>query len=208
MPMLEHILYSSAALIALTAPMAELPIFLAIVEGRSVAEVRIAAIKVALGALIILGAAAMGGAKALLLFGVSLSAFRTAAGFMLVVIGMQMLCGNVAPELSHPVKASSRDDQLWVPFLMPLTAGPAPIAVAVTLSYREEANLLGFPIGTLIAICAAALVILLILLIAVPIKRVMRPQVARITERFFGVFLVAIGFQMGMTGAQEFFLST
>jgi multiple antibiotic resistance protein len=206
--MLEHILYSSAALIALTAPMAELPIFIAIVEGRSVAEVRIAALKVALGALIILGAAAMGGAKALLLFGVSLSAFRTAAGFMLVVIGMQMLHGNVAPELSHPVKASSRDDQLWVPFLMPLTAGPAQIAVAVTLSYREEANLLGFPIGTLIAICAAALVILLILLIAVPIKRVMRPQVARITERFFGVFLVAIGFQMGMTGAQEFFLST
>lgn len=204
--MLEHVLYSSAALIALTSPLAELPIFLAIVDGRSAAEIRLAAFKVALGALIILGGAAMGGTEALLLFGVSLSAFRAAAGYMLVVIGMQMLSGNFAPDLSNPVEASSRDDQLWVPFLMPLTAGPAPLAVAITLSYREQASLPGFPIGTLIAICAATLVIFLILLLAVPIQRMMRPRVARIAERFFGVILVAIGFQMGLTGVREFFL--
>jgi multiple antibiotic resistance protein len=205
--MIEHILYSTAALIALTAPLAELPIFLSIVEGRSATEVRIAAFKVALGALIILGCAAMGGAKALLLFGVSMPAFRVAAGFLLVVIGMQMLYGNLALEISHPVDTTSRDDQLWVPFLMPLTAGPAPIGVAITLSYREEASLVGLPIGTLIAIFTATLLILLILVLAVPIQRVMKPQVARIAERFFGVLLVAIGFQMGLTGVREFFLA-
>ena len=206
--MLEHILYSSAALIALTAPLAELPIFLSIVEGRSAAEARIAAFKVTLGAFIILGCAAMGGAKALLLLGVSMSAFRAAAGFVLAVIGMQMMYGILAPENSHPVDATSRDDQLWVPFLMPLTAGPAPIGTAITLSYREDANLMGVPAGTLIAICAAALLILLILVLAVPIQRVMRPQVARIAERFLGVLLIAIGFQMGLTGVREFFLGT
>ena len=126
--MLEHILYSSAALIALTAPLAELPIFLSIVEGRSTADVRIAALKVALGAFIILSCAAMGGAKVLLLLGVSMAAFRVAAGYVLAVIGTQMMYGNIAPEISHPVDATRRDDQLWVPFLMPLTAGPAPIA--------------------------------------------------------------------------------
>jgi multiple antibiotic resistance protein len=205
--MIEHILYSTAALIALTAPLAELPIFLSIVEGRSATEVRIAAFKVALGALIILGCAAMDGAKALLLFGVSMPAFRVAAGFLLVVIGMQMLYGNLALEISHPADPTSRDDQLWVPFLMPLTAGPAPIGVAITLSYREEPSLVGLPIGTLIAIFTATLVILMILVLAVPIQRVMKPQVARIAERFFGVLLVAIGFQMGLTGVREFFLA-
>jgi multiple antibiotic resistance protein len=206
--MLEQILYSSAALIALTAPLAELPIFLSIVEGRSAAEVRVAAFKVALGALIILGCAAIGGAKALLLIGVGMPAFRAAAGFVLAVIGMQMLYGNAPPDLPHSVDATSRDDQLWVPFLMPLTAGPAPIGAAITLSYREEASLMGIPVGTLIAICIATLVILLILVLAVPIQRVMGPQVARIAERFFGVLLVAIGFQMGLTGIREFFLGT
>ena len=132
---------------ALTAPLAELPIFLSIVEGRSAAEVRVAALKVALGALIILGCAAIGGAKALLLIGVSMSAFRAAAGFVLAVIGMQMLYGNVPLDTPHSDNATSRDDQLWVPFLMPLTAGPAPIGAAITLSYREETNLLGFPAG-------------------------------------------------------------
>ena len=206
--MLEHILYSSAALIALTAPLAELPIFLSIVEGRSAAEVRVAAFKVSFGALIILGCAAIGGAKALLLIGVSMSAFRAAAGFVLVVIGMQMLHGNVLPGISHSVDATGRDDQLWVPFLMPLTAGPAPIGAAITLSFREDAHLMGDPTGTLIAISTAALVILLILMLAVPIQRVMRPQAARIAERFFGVLIVAIGFQMGLTGVRDFFLGT
>lgn len=206
--MLEHILYSSAALIALTAPLAELPIFLSIVEGRSAAEVRVAAFKVSFGALIILGCAAIGGAKALLLIGVSMSAFRAAAGFVLVVIGMQMLHGNVLPDISHSVDATGRDDQLWVPFLMPLTAGPAPIGAAITLSFREDAHLMGVPTGTLIAISTAALVILLILMLAVPIQRVMRPQAARIAERFFGVLIVAIGFQMGLTGVRDFFLGT
>jgi multiple antibiotic resistance protein len=206
--MLEHILYSSAALIALTAPLAELPIFLSIVEGRSAADARIAAFKVALGAFIILGCAAMGGAKALLLLGVSMPAFRVAAGFVLAVIGTQMMYGNIAPEISHPVDAPSRDDQLWVPFVMPLTAGPAPIGAAITLSYREDAHLMGFPAGTLIAICVATLVILIILVLAVPIQRVVGPQVARIAERFLGVLLIAIGFQMGLTGVREFFLGT
>lgn len=204
--MLEHILYSSFALVALTAPLAELPIFLSIVEGRSAAEIRAAAFKVALGALIILGCAAIGGAKALLLIGVSMSAFKAAAGFVLAVIGMQMLSGKIALEISHSVDVTRRDDQLWVPFLMPLTAGPAPIGAAITLSFREDAHLMGFPAGTLIAICAATLVILLILVLAVPIQQVMRPQVARIAERFFGVLLVAIGFEMGLTGVREFFL--
>jgi multiple antibiotic resistance protein len=67
---------------------------------------------------------------------------------------------------------------------------------------------MGVPTGTLIAISTAALVILLILMLAVPIQRVMRPQAARIAERFFGVLIVAIGFQMGLTGVRDFFLGT
>lgn len=205
--MLRHILYSSAALIALTAPLVELPIFLAIMGGRSATEIRIAAFKVTLGAFIILCGAALAGIEALQLFGVSLPAFRAAAGFMLILIGAQMLQGELSPVLSDPAKETEREDQLWVPFVMPLTAGPAPIAVAITLSIREEGRLFGLPVGTLIAVGISTLVLLTMLLLAVPLQRVVRPRIARVTERFFGVFLVAIGFQMGMTGVQQFFFT-
>lgn len=206
--MLEHILYASAALIALTEPLAELPIFLTIVEGRSSAEIRNAAFKVALGAFVILSAAAIGGTEALQLFGVSLSAFRAAAGFLLIVIGMQMLHGGTSLALSDPARAADRDDQLWVPFLMPLIAGPAAIAIAISLSFREEPRWFGLPVGTIVAIGITSFVLLVTLLLAVPLQRVMRPRVARITERFFGVILVAIGFQMGMSGVRGFFFGT
>jgi multiple antibiotic resistance protein len=204
--MLDHILYSSAALIALTAPLVELPIFLAIVDGYSVAQKRMAACKVAIGVLIILFSAAIFGSEALLLFGVSLPAFRTAAGFLLICIGFQMLHGELSFALGDTAAGTDRNDQLLVPFVMPLTAGPGPIVATITLSIREDGRLLGLPVGTLIAISIATLIILTILLIAVPLQRVLSPRFARITERFLGVVLVAIGFQMGMSGVREFFL--
>ena len=119
-----------------------------------------------------------------------------------------MLHGGTSLALSDPARTADRDDQLWVPFLMPLIAGPAAIAIAISLSFREESRLIGLPVGTLIAIGITSIVLLVTLLLAVPLQRVMRPRIARITERFFGVILVAIGFQMSMSGVREFFFGT
>lgn len=205
--MLEHILYSSVALIALMSPIGELAIFLSIMEGQSARQFRRAAIKVAAGSYVVLVVTLFAGTSILEVFGVSLPAFRTAGGLVLVVIGLQMLQGHVSPVLLEPGLRAGPDDHLWVPLVMPLIAGPAAMVTVISLSVRERAELSGYPFGTLVAVTVATTIVLLILLFAIPLQRAVRPRVARLFERFFGLILVAIGFQMGLTGVREFFLS-
>jgi multiple antibiotic resistance protein len=205
--MTNHLLYSSAALIALMVPLLELPIFIAITRGFSAEQSRRAAAKVAIGAAMVLLVAAVAGTRILGVFGVSLAAFRAAGGLVLILVGLQMLQGKISPVLAdHGSPQPDPEDQLWVPLVMPLIAGPAAITTVITLSIREEA-VAGIPVGTLIAVGVATLVVYLMLLFAVPLSAVIRPRIARVFERFFGLVLVAIGFQMGLAGVREFFLT-
>ena len=205
--MVEHILYSSVALIALMAPLGELTIFLSVVEGQSARQVRRAAIKVAVGSYAVLVVTLFAGTRILDVFGVSLPAFRAAGGLVLIVIGLQMLQGLTSPVLMDPRQPAEPEDRLWVPLVMPLIAGPAAMITVISLSVRETVTASGLPVGTLVAVTVASLSVLLVLLFAVPLQRAVRPRMARLFERFFGLVLVAIGFQMGLTGIREFFLT-
>ncbi len=204
--MLQNILYSSAALIALLSPLGELTVFLAIMEGKSVGEIRRAAVKVATRSYVVLVVTLFAGERILDIFGVSLPAFRAAGGLVLVVIGLRMLQGQVSPVLLDPRLRAEPEDHLWVPLVMPLIAGPAAMITVISLSVRETAGGTVLPIGTLIALTVATATVLVILLFATTLQRVVRPRVARLFERFFGLILVAVGFQLGLTGIREFFI--
>ncbi len=203
MIVLDHIVYASATLVALMAPIGELPVFLSIMSGRSPAEHRRGAVTVAFGSLIVLAVAALLGRQLLDWFSVSLPAFRAAGGLVLILVGLELLQGKFSPVLGK--WKSDPEDHLWVPMIMPLTAGPAAITTAITLSIAEPGRPVGVPVGTLIAIFIANLVVLVTLLLASPISRAIRPRVARVLERFFGLILVAVGFEMGLGGIQQFF---
>lgn len=204
---MEHILYSSAALVALMAPIGEFAIFLSIMEGQPASQVRRAAVKVAVGAFVVLAVTLFAGVRILGTFGVSLPAFRAAGGLILIVIGLQMLQGKVSPLVADARHREDPDDQLWVPLVMPLTAGPAAMITVISLSVRETAGAHALPWGTLIAVAVATLSVLLVFLFASPLQRILPPRVARLFERFFGLILVSIGFQMGLTGITEFIAS-
>ena len=204
--MIQNILYSSAALIALLSPLGELTVFLAIMEGKPRSELRRAAVKVATRSYAVLVVTLFAGERILDVFGVSLPAFRAAGGLVLVVIGLRMLQGQISPVLVDPRMRAEPDDHLWVPLVMPLIAGPAAMITVISLSVRETTGAATLPIATLIALTVATVVVLMLLLFAVPLQRAVRPRVARLFERFFGLVLVAVGFQLGLTGIQEFFL--
>ncbi len=200
--MLDHIVYASATLIALMAPIGELPVFLSIMSGRLPVEHRRGALTVAFGSLIVLAVAALLGRQLLNWFSVSLPAFRAAGGLVLILVGLELLQGKFSPVLGK--RKSDPEDHLWVPMIMPLTAGPAAITTVITLSIAEPRPA-GVPVGTLIAIFIANVVVFVTLLLASPISRAIRPRVARVLERFFGLILVAVGFEMGLGGIQQFF---
>ena len=204
--MIDHFLYSSAALIALTNPLAELPFFLAATTGSSAAERRRAAVKVAVGVLGVLVVAAIAGARILALFNVSFAAFRAAGGLVVILAGLEMLRGTGTGLTSVRDKPGEVEDHLWVPLVMPLIAGPAAITAAITLALGETERLAGLPVATLTAVALSSLVVLILLLGAGSLSERMHPRVIRVFERFFGLILMAVGFQMGLGGIQEFFL--
>lgn len=175
--LLENILYATAPLVALTNPLAELPIFLSIVENRSPRGKRRAALTVSLGVLVVL---------------------------LVAALGLEMVQGRETA-LQREVKTTEDpEDQLWVPLVMPMLAGPGAIVTAVSLTLRETTSS-WFPIATIIAIVISALVVLVTLVFAAQIAAHFSRRARSIMIRFFGLVLVAIGFQMGFTGAAEFF---
>lgn len=204
--MLQHILYSTAALLALTAPFVELPIFLSVTAGQSAGQRRLSSVKVGLGTLVVLGVSTLVGSNLLELVGVSLPAFRAAGGLVVVIVGLEMLHGG-SSMLGEQGSVDGDPDALWVPIVMPLIAGPAAITAAITLAIRETSmNGSTVPVGTLTAVAIASLVVLVTLLFSQGASRLIGVRAARIVERFFGLICVAIGFQMGFTGIQQFFL--
>jgi len=203
--MLEDFLYPAAALIVLTNPLAELPVFLGIVAGRSRRQVHKAAWEVAAGVWVILLGSALGGLAVLDLFGIELPAFRAAGGLVLIVMGMEMALGR-DPALQRVSRTvDDPEDALWVPLIMPMLAGPGAIVTTVSLSIRDTHHLGWVPLATCLAVTASALVILVVLAGAGFLARHISLRAQKILTAFSGMILVAIGFQMGLTGVSTYF---
>jgi multiple antibiotic resistance protein len=205
MTLLQTVLFMTVPLVAITNPVAEVPLFLGLVKDHSRRSLHDAAVKVGFGVWIVLAVAAVGGLQFLALLGIELSAFRAAGGLLLIVMGLEMLQGR-EPE-AHGAERGSDDpeDALWVPLVMPLLAGPGAIVTTVTLAVREVYFLWVVPVATLVAISLTALVVYGVLALAAFVATHLHGRATRILTRFSGLVLVAIGFQMGFTGIEEFF---
>jgi len=207
MAFLQTVLFMTVPLIAMTNPVAEVPLFLGIVKDQSRTGLHDAALKVGVGVWIVLAIAAVGGLQLLNLLGIEISAFRAAGGLLLIVMGLEMLQGR-EPE-AHGAERGSDDpeDALWVPLVMPLLAGPGAIVTTVTLAVREVQFVGLIPMATMVAITITSAVVYGVLTLGSFVASHLHGRGTRILTRFSGLILVAIGFQMGFTGIQEFFSS-
>lgn len=205
MSFLQTVLFMTVPLIAMTNPVAEVPLFLGIVKDQSRTGLHDAALKVGIGVWIVLAIAAVGGLQLLSLLGIEISAFRAAGGLLLIVMGLEMLQGR-EPE-AHGAERGSDDpeDALWVPLVMPLLAGPGAIVTTVTLAVREVQFVGLIPVATMVAITITSAVVYGVLTLGSFVAAHLHGRGTRILTRFSGLILVAIGFQMGFTGIQEFF---
>ena len=201
---LQTVLFATVPLIAMTNPVAEVPLFLGLVQDRSPRGVSRAALKVAFGVWTILAVSAIGGLQLLAVLGIEVSAFRAAGGLLLVVMGLEMLQGR-EPEAHGAEPDPGAEDALWVPLVMPLLAGPGAIVTTVTLAVREVYFVWWVPVATMVAIALTALVVYVTLALGGFVAAHLHGRGARILTRFSGLILVAIGFQMGFTGIEEFF---
>src|SRR5579863_8540730 len=139
------------ALFALIDPVGNVPIYAAATVGATPAQSRLTAIYMALFALVFLAFFFVTGLTLLRFFGISLPAFRIAGGIVLLLMGLDMIRGDIVETLgddtgggqplSARAYAARRFESLIVPFGMPLLVGPGAISSAVI--YAEEARSLG-----------------------------------------------------------------
>jgi multiple antibiotic resistance protein len=158
------------------------------------------ATKAILAIAVILCLAALGGSQLLHVFGISLSAFQTAGGMVLVWMGFTMLRGNASPTTSSDQPPSGGS---LTPLIL-FAASPGTITGVITLSVADGKS--GIPVSVLIAIVAALGITWLILLAACSGTRHGKPGLLHdVTTRLMGLTVLAMGVQFLLAGTKAFF---
>jgi multiple antibiotic resistance protein len=157
---------------------------------------------------ITLGVSAVAGKELLEAIGIDLGAFGVAGGFVLAVMGFEMLFGGEpsraqggekAHEEEHP---KSAEGEILVPYSIPFMAGPGAITAVITHSSSTDGGE-----GTLAALVAVAIAVALI-----PVghlwlvnKLNLSESAIAIVTRLGGLFIATIGVQLMLGGIDRYF---
>ncbi|MFA5955141.1 MarC family protein [Hyphomicrobium sp.] len=200
------------ALFSIVNPFGGALIYSQITIGRTHAERRALAWRVATYSAIVMLVSLLIGATLMSFFGVSIDALRVAGGTVVAVSGWRMLYNPQETEDRKQDQASDANratawssEVAFFPLTMPFTTGPGTISVAIALSAnrpREAAELLPFFAG----ICGAAIILAVIIgacySSADRLVALLGPGRARILTRLSAFLLLCIGVQILITGIQ------
>ena len=198
-------------LFAMMNPIGNTGIFIGVTGGLPTSFQVRAALKTCIAVLIILELSIFGGMAILDVFGISIQAFQTAGGLIVLGIGMKMLHGE--ENSSHATeggKAALKDvaqeeeaasGKLIIPLAMPILGGPGSITTVVTVAaaFPTLEGRIGAAAGT------AALVgtMLICFSLSSYISRYLNDHAQEIILRFMGLILVAIGMDMMLGGVED-----
>ncbi len=200
--MLSYGIHAVVALLAITNPLGAAPLFASITEGMTGAQRRRAVVWACITVGLILGGAAISGAMILKLFGVGLDAFRFGGGLVIVLMGLEMLRGQTSAIHRSPDDESDEEDRIFVPFAMPLVAGPGSITTAITLSAGStEHDSVSI---TLLAVLVTVGVLGVTLIFSGAVVGRFGGRSLRLLTRFMGMILLAIGAQFLLAGYAGF----
>ncbi|WP_242140220.1 MarC family protein [Sphingomonas sp. TREG-RG-20F-R18-01] len=196
----------TVGLFAITAPIAVLPLFVAATASQTAGDQRRTAL-VAAATYVVAGLLALFiGNAALGVFGVSVAALRVAGMAVIGVIGWQMLNAptptEATPTQSHHHRASNTHVPVpahnavapsptsvgILPLGFPIYAGPGVLSVIIAWGSGSRPVYL----AAIVAILANAAIIVALDFLAAPITRVIGEEALLITEKIFGLLVVAI----------------
>jgi len=189
------------SLIAVVNPIGSIPVFLSVTAERTPAERRHMArtTGVAVGVTLVLSA--LVGEQVLRLFGITLPAFRVAAGLLVLLKGLHMVQSGSARVRHSPEQSAEDDDRegaAIVPLAIPLLSGPGSMSTVVLYSqgcrqWRETA--------VLVALCASVGVLVWFVLTAASRLRARLGHTGiLVLTRLMGVFLAAIAVEFVASG--------
>jgi multiple antibiotic resistance protein len=155
-----------------------------------------------------LAGAALIGKPLLDLIGINLGAFGIVGGFVLALMGFEMLLGGKPSRAQGGASATEErhvataEDQIVVPYAIPFMAGPGAITTVITISAVGE----NFE-GTIAALIAVAIVVLLLPVghLLLVNKMNFSDQTLALMQKFGGLFVATIGAQLMLSGLQQYY---
>lgn len=195
------------AFFAIMNPFVNLPIFMALTDGFSVAQQRVLAIKIALFSAVMCAVILLAGQAIIHFFGITVDEFRIAGGAVLAHIAWSMLNGqSIASHHGTSEEKGQMEDLsglAFYPITFPMIVGPGTIATLII--YASHAS--GIPQTLEIAALVAVVLLLLfvVLFFAAAFGKVLTDTMRVITTRLMGMILLAIAVSMITAGVTSLF---
>lgn len=190
------------AFFAIMNPFVNLPIFLAMTDGYTVADQRTLAVKITLYSAIMCGVIVLVGQQIIGFFGITVDQFRIAGGIVLGHIAWSMLNGS--PIASHHGNTSEQEgmkalsSMAFYPITFPMIVGPGTIATIIIFT-GHSTTIEGFmAIAGVLAIILGLLFV--VLFFASKLGAVLSDTMRVITTRLMGMILLAIAVSMVAAG--------
>lgn len=187
---------------AIMNPFTNLPLFLALTSGLSVADQRTLAVKITIFSAIMCAVILLGGQAIIDFFGITVDQFKIAGGMVLASIAWSMLHGtDIAPHHG----SDEEQDQMrnlsglaFYPLTFPMIVGPGTIAALIVYSAHAKDLSALSAVGAIVAIILAAL--FAVLFFAAQIGKLLSDTMRVITTRLMGMILLAISVEMIVAG--------
>ncbi|PID35869.1 MAG: antibiotic resistance protein MarC [Rhodobacterales bacterium] len=192
------------AFFAIMNPFVNLPVFLAMTAGFTVAQQRVLAVRITLFSAIMCAVILLAGQKIIGFFGITVDQFRIAGGVVLAHIAWNMLNGKEAASHHGSDKEQDQMAELsalaFYPITFPMIVGPGTIATLIIYA-GHAGNMEG-----LIAV-GAVVAVILVMLFAVMFfasffGKVLTDTMRVIMTRLMGMILLAIAVEMMVDGAK------
>ncbi|MFA3916024.1 MarC family protein [Ruegeria hyattellae] len=190
------------ALFAIMNPITNLPIFLSVTEGASIADQKKVAVKTATYSLIMGGVVAVAGSQMLNLFGISVDDFRVAGGLVVLLIALNMLNGNESSS-HHGTEGEKQnypapETVAFYPLTFPIIVGPGTVATLIVYAHQVKSLL---QVTVFAAIFVGMTVFVgLVFWNAASLARYLTGSARVIMSRLMGMILATIAVSMIVAG--------
>ena len=181
-------------------------IYVSMTSGFELSEKRKVAREASWYALIVLVAFALLGGGILVLFGISLAAFRIGGGILLFSIGMEMVYARMSrSKVTATEKYEGDDDVSIMPIAIPMIAGPGAITTVIVLM-DDAADLGVWAYGVvLLSIVVSSGITHLMMANSDTIVRRVGQREFRVVNRLMGILLIAIAVEFVIDGLKVAF---
>lgn len=185
-------------------PFVNLPIFLALTTGFTVAQQRTLALKVTIFSAIMCAVILIAGQQIIAFFGITIDQFRIAGGVVLAHIAWSMLNGNSIT--SHHGNDDEQDHMqdlsalAFYPITFPMIVGPGTIATLIIYAGHASSPSGLITVGGIVALIL--ILLFLVLFFAAFFGKVLSDTMRVIMTRLMGMILLAIAVDMILAGTK------